>query len=429
MKKRVWLIELNEFNRELIKDCATLFGLENLQKLLQLPMSETHTADHDQTEYLEPWVQWVNIHTGKPSQEHRVKHLGDTPGQELPQLWEKLAEKGLKSGIWGAMNAARSDCEQCLFFMPDPWTFSQEAHPPALNAILNPFRLVAKNYLNHSFKELIQQGFKLLKWSKRERLLGSLFRAVATGALNQFRFKGEPMGWIVPIEAFSFEAFMKMKKIHDPDFSILFINSLAHVQHHHWKDFNYLQNEKMRYCLATLDKIFEKIFAEQKENESLICMNALSQMNTAHELPWVLYRQYDQKKFLKACGMTHVKVESHMTHDAHLFFSDVAACQSAFDLLNRAKVGPYKLFFVEAYPQEPKKLFYKLIVTHELDQEAQIDIDGKTLRFFDYFKPIVRRTGRHIPTGTLLSDYPHFKKKMGNHEVHDAILNLMVDAT
>jgi hypothetical protein len=425
MKKKVLLVEFNEFNRELLKDCAALYGLENIQRLLSLEHSDTVTKDTYESDFLEPWVQWVNVHTGLESKEHQIKHLGDVPRLDCKQLWEALSEKGITSAVWGAMNASKGQADQCLFFLPDPWTFSEKAYPEEVNSLLNPLRYIAKNYLSRSYLSLFSQFSALLKWIKKERLSLSFLATILKMAKSAILHKAEHFTFISHLEAFSADVFFRMKKKYDPDFSVLFINSLAHVQHHHWKDFNYLQNEKLKFSLTIVDEIFGKIFSEMQENELLICFNALSQMNTGHEKPWILYRQYDQKKFLNAIGLNRCQVEPHMTHDAHLFFETEKDLKEGVEILRSAKVNGKSFFHVETYQDEPKKAFYKVIFTDELFQDPEFKIAGKSINFFEFFKPVVTRTGRHIPYGTLFTNAKSFPKKLANHEVYHEILKLL----
>lgn len=64
------LLELNEVNEELLASAARELGLANLQHILGLARTETFTKDTYESNYLEPWVQWVSIHTGLPSSCH-----------------------------------------------------------------------------------------------------------------------------------------------------------------------------------------------------------------------------------------------------------------------------------------------------------------------------------------------------------------------
>ena len=48
---------------------------------------------------------------------------------EFKQFWEILGEKGISTGIWGAMNAKKNDSKMCYFFLPDPWNYSELPYP------------------------------------------------------------------------------------------------------------------------------------------------------------------------------------------------------------------------------------------------------------------------------------------------------------
>ena len=95
---------------------------------------------------LDPWVQWVSIHTGLPAEEHKIWHLGDTSSLSNIQIWEKLSSLGYKTGIWGPMNSRQGNLSNNLFYFPDPWSFNESAYPKKLNSFLSLPRYYSKNY-------------------------------------------------------------------------------------------------------------------------------------------------------------------------------------------------------------------------------------------------------------------------------------------
>lgn len=144
------LIELNEFNRELLQNIATRHGLKHLQRVLGRSRASTFTSDEYDTGFLEPWVQWVSVHTGVPSSRHRVKNLGDVPNLVEDQIWERWSKRGLSSVVWGVMNGNRRNAAACRVFVPDPWTFSEDAWPAEYQGLIGLPRCLAKNYLDFS---------------------------------------------------------------------------------------------------------------------------------------------------------------------------------------------------------------------------------------------------------------------------------------
>ena len=98
--------------------------------------SETISLDKNEHFGLDPWVQWVSIHTGYPHEIHQIDHLADVKNLKYPQIWETLGEKGFSSGIWSAMNSSKNNAKGCCFFLPDPWTYYENASPEKINDFL-----------------------------------------------------------------------------------------------------------------------------------------------------------------------------------------------------------------------------------------------------------------------------------------------------
>ena len=71
------IIELNEFNVELLENNADKFGLKNIRRLLKMPRKNTSCDELKEHHGLDPWVQWVSIHTGVGFNNHKIKHVTD----------------------------------------------------------------------------------------------------------------------------------------------------------------------------------------------------------------------------------------------------------------------------------------------------------------------------------------------------------------
>src|SRR5205823_2905557 len=77
------------------------------------------------------------------------------------------SRSGITSVIWGVMNGDRRSAELCEVFIPDPWTFSENAYPSTYQGLIDLPRYLAKNYLDFS---------KLAAARKGLRLIGTLLR-------------------------------------------------------------------------------------------------------------------------------------------------------------------------------------------------------------------------------------------------------------
>ena len=409
--KKILFLELNEFNLEVLQEGARRLDLKHLQRLLSLHQSVTWTDDVYESDFLEPWVQWVSVHTGIPSSVHQIKHLGDVPHLSTPQFWERLSEMGVSTGIWGAMNASRGHSPSCRFFVPDPWTASENGHPDELNALLDPVRYLSKNYLNRSWITLLSKVKNLIRLFFSNNLGKTLFQELLKLPVQLAKHGFHPYLFICLADYLSTLLFLQYRKQKAPDFSLLFLNSIAHLQHHYW------EGGPIDFGLQNMNRILGHLFASLEAGEIFVVANALSQKHTKDEDPWILYRQIDQVQFLKTVGIDCDQVESLMTHDALLFFSSAEKTREAKKLLEGARIEGKPLFHVETYPQNPQKLFYRIAFTDKIDPIASFDLGEKSYAFFDLFQPIIERTGKHIQTATVLCNEPLFPEKLMNHEI------------
>jgi hypothetical protein len=99
----VVLLEFNELSPSLMYDFMAAGELPNFKKLHD--SSHVYITDaEEQAPNLEPWIQWVTVHSGLPFSEHRVFHLGDGAKLRAPQIWDLLSRAGHKVWVCGSMN-------------------------------------------------------------------------------------------------------------------------------------------------------------------------------------------------------------------------------------------------------------------------------------------------------------------------------------
>lgn len=424
MAKRLLFVELNEFNHRLLIEASEIFNLSNIKRALSLPhQAKTVTEDLYDSGYLEPWVQWVSVHTGRPSSDHKIKHLGDTNFSQGTQIWEKLSEKGISSGIWGAMNATRGSADKCKFFLPDPWTFEEQAYPSEINSFLKLPRYMARNYLKPRFDKLFGAVIQFATFLCTPKAIWTSLCELPTLLPYVIRYRAANFVTYSFAEYLSSIRFFDYWERERPQFSSLFLNLVAHSQHYYWEDKPLEKNDRLRYTFRYLDKILGELFNRVGPDTDILIANGLTQMNTNKEPAWILYRQNDHVACLQRFGLTNVKVEACMTHDAHLFFEDKAAKDRAFEVLQSAKVGDKRLFHVEEYANEPLRLFYMIEFTDPVDATTTVSWSGGNFKMLEEFTPIVRRTAKHVNAGIAIATADILPSKpFPNHEIYNAIL-------
>jgi hypothetical protein len=419
MPRQLLCVELNEFNRQLLEEAAESLNLTHVKKLIALPYeSKIVTEDLYDSGFLEPWVQWVSVHTGVPSTEHKIKHLGDVTLLKHDQIWERLHDQGVTSGIWGAMNATRGRAECCHFFLPDPWTFSEVAVPKEVNNLLDFPRYLARNYLRPNLVLVLKHFMKFAAFACHWDVLKKVLPCLIEFLVYAVRFKAAHFVTYSLAEYVSTIRFFHYRKKFQPQYSSLFLNLIAHAQHYYWYEGPVSKNPRLKYTFKMLDRILGTVFSEIGSDTDVVVTNALSQMNTSHEPAWILYRQKDHGSFLRALGIRFERVEACMTHDAHIYFSSPADRASAEVLLKSVVVNQKPMFSVESYPDQPNKLFYMIVYTDDCGPETVMSGNAKDLKFGDHFVAIVRRTAKHINAATVFASADIFPRKpFYNHEM------------
>lgn len=423
-RRPLLILELNEFNDALLRECAEKYKLKNLQRIFKLKTCYTYTQDQYESDFLEPWVQWVSVHTGKSSKEHCIKHLGDIPSSQYPQIWEVLAENGVKANIWGVLNGERGKrgAENIPVFLPDPWTFSEKGCPDELNALLDFPRYAARNRIKPSIKNLSIHLFSFCRFLLSKGMLLPLIQKAPAVIAQTARFGISAHTGFCLLEYISGLLFIDYYKKTKPQFSILFINSIAHLQHYYWEKNSVSRNARFRYGFSLVDDLIGKVLDNLNPGTQLLIQNGLSQMNTNSEPPWVSYRPIDHEVFLKTVGVEFQSVEPLMSYDALIYFPSSETRERALTILRSAKVVGQPLFHVEEYQEDPKKLFYRLQFTDPVDLSEICEIGEKKIQFGEFFKKIIVRTGKHIPAGNLYTTISDFPNRIENHGVFDEIL-------
>lgn len=222
-------LELNEINFELIQKYIELGYLPNFQKLLdKFALHETTVnLTHEQ---LEPWIQWVSVHTGKSFDEHQVFKLGDiTERDDLRQHWEVLEEQGYSVGAFSPMNAANRT-KDAKFWLPHPFVET----PVSGENWLSNLKSAMKESFNYptptklSTKAKTTLGHILLTKTQKTQWPSYL--------TNAYRSLFKQCHWAkaLIIDRLLADSFIQQWKKYQPDFSTLYMRAGAFFQRHYW---------------------------------------------------------------------------------------------------------------------------------------------------------------------------------------------------
>ena len=414
---KLLVLELNEFNHKILNDYSKKFNFRYIKKILGFHHTKTITkdiylGDNNQYGYLDPWSQWVSIHTLTNSKKHKIKNLGDVPKLKIKQIWE--LKKKINFFIWGPMNASRRGSKNVKLFFPDPWVYSEKAYPKDFNKILEPIKKTIKNRGNINIIEKIIFGYFIIFELIRYLGVFEVFKSIIKTFFDFIKFN-KNFVFFCNWEYLCLKVFIKFIKNKENFISLYFINSLAHVQHHFWYKKKY--SNEISYCLKYLNKMIKHIY--KNKNFKILILNGLSQKNVENK-QLCLYEQKSHSKLLKELGINFQRIEKLMTNDAFIFFKNKKETMKCKRILSSMKFKKRNIFHTEIV--NDKKIFYKTNFIKIVKKNEFISGAGYKLKILDFFNFITLRRGIHIQSGDILSEQKIFPKKIENHEIFKRLL-------
>lgn len=232
--KRVIQIELNEISKPVIDTLIARAKLPNFEKINQ-KWAFYQTISEENYENCEPWIQWVTAHTGKTLAEHQIFRLGDSNHLQHLQIFEALSEQGIQSAIVNSMNVSRRQTRGGFFF-PDPWSSAGDCFPREIKPLWKLIQQAVRRQETEalSLKEIalaIQICFQL-------QIPISTWIKIVNQLIHQ-KFKPQIRWKIVGLfDLFLTEIFKNLLLSTDFGFYSLFLNAVAHYQHHYWRNFD-----------------------------------------------------------------------------------------------------------------------------------------------------------------------------------------------
>src|SRR5688572_21031639 len=96
----VILIEFNELSPELMNRFISEDRLPNFKRFRD--ESEVFTTDaEEEGESLNPWVQWVTVHSGLSAAEHGIQTLSEGHKLKSKAIWDLISDAGYRVWVCG----------------------------------------------------------------------------------------------------------------------------------------------------------------------------------------------------------------------------------------------------------------------------------------------------------------------------------------
>ncbi len=228
----VIMMELNELCPPIIDRMMAAGELPNFKRLhAKSDVHVTWTDDPD----LEPWVQWVTLHTGQVQDLHGAKELDEGHLIKLPRVWDMLGKRGLSSMVFSSMNAAAIPSDK-VFLVPDPWSTRVEP----TDAAWKPFHdFISFNVTEHANKRAKPDRKAVLAFVRfivsRGLSIATVMKTVRQLAAERTSKADVKWGRALILDLMMWDVFEKEYQRRKPDCATFFANSTAYLQHRYWR--------------------------------------------------------------------------------------------------------------------------------------------------------------------------------------------------
>ena len=401
--KKLLLIELNEINFTLIKKYIDKYPEKflNLRNLYNL----NHASTYSEFNYheLEPWIQWVSIHTGKNYREHKIFRLGDMINSNVEQIFEKVEKLGFSVGVMSAMNAKNS-LKNPSYFIPDPWTDTKTDGSFFSNLIKSV--LVQTVNDNSQSKITLKSIFSLLIIFLRYMRIKDYadFIKLAISSIGK--------GWrkALFLDLLIHKIHLQLLKENNPNFSTVFLNAGAHIQHHYLFNSEFsIRTNPSWYINENFDpfremlEIYETIIQDyvSMKNYELIFATGLSQKE--YDKPEIYWRIKDHESFLKKLDLNFKEIHPRMTRDFLIDFDSYEDMEKCYKTLLAIKdKDEEKLFGV--LDKRGNSLFATLTYPNDIKEVVFSGID-ESIDLSDELVFVAIKNGEHSSNGEVFTTF------------------------
>jgi hypothetical protein len=413
------LLEFNELTPVLLDRFMAAGHLPNFKRFYS-ESSVLITDAEESGEQLNPWVQWVTVHSGLSYAEHGVLRLDE--GQKLTRqcVWDVVSAQGKPVLVCGSMNV-RYDKPLNGFVLPDPWSANVEPYPG--NAGLDAyFRFVQTQVQEHTndrvpLKARDYLGFLgfMIRHGLSLDTVVAIIQRLASERLNGGRGKWKRA---VILDKLQFDVFRALYRRHRPAFSTFFLNSTAHMQHAYWRymdpepfKLKPTETERDAYGDAVLfgyremDGILGRFMELAGNDATLVLSTGLSQqpyLDREDSGGKHFYRPKDFEQFLEFAGVRAPhRVAPVMSEEFHVYFDSEADAKDSERKIAALRVNGRPLMKVDRRDQTG--VFAGAGIFDELDDHSILKAeDGRAVEFYDvFYSPDTVKSGKHHPDGAL----------------------------
>ena len=435
MKSSLLLLQLNEINFDIVdKYLANSENNEFLNlKYLKNNFNFFHTFGEGKYKNLEPWIQWTSVNLGKTFDEHKIFRLGDIiKHSSQKQIFETIEEKGFKVGAICPMNT-ENRLVNPSYFIPDPWTETSSDNSKFSNRLSKMLKQsvndnAAGKLTLSSMLTILEILIKTIDFKNTYFLI----KLALSSIINPWK-KSLVLDYIIHM------VHMKFLKKNFSNFSTIFFNAGAHIQHHYLFNSKYINevsknpdwyvksiSDPIEDMLQVYDRIIGNYLKILNGENKLIVSTGLRQV--PYKMVKFYYRLKQHSSFLKKIGVKFAKVLPRMTRDFEIIFENEHDQRNAKIILQNIKCLNNNLNIFGEIEDRNKSLFVTLNYPNEVKKNDYIKINSELkLNFYNEIVFVAIKNGMHDSKGyvfcSLNSGFKTPSEPIHVSKLHDIILD------
>jgi hypothetical protein len=305
MARSVIVLEFNELTPVLMDrfiDEGILPGFKRLRDQSVAAVTDAGEAPPN----LEPWIQWITVHTGLSYAQHKVFALSDGPKLKAPRVWDMVSEAGKKVWVCGSMNAAVEQDNLRGLLIPDPWAVGLDPKPAGkFEDYVHLVRSYVQQYTSEK-SPVTKADF--LRFARFMSTNGLSLKTVMAALRQLASEKGGKLRWrrAAILDRLQWDMFRGNYQQLKPTFATFFLNSTAHFQHYYWRDHSpemfinpptpehvEEHGDALRFGYRMMDQIVQECLELATPDTSIVLCTALGQQ------PLLKYEEMGGKQVFK----------------------------------------------------------------------------------------------------------------------------------
>ena len=421
MSKNFILLSFNELNFDYLKMYNQTRKFKNFNKIID-KINETSCGE--EYKYLEPWIQWPTIYSGKTAKEHSSFRLGDCVKHQKETIFNILEAKGKTVGAISSMNL-KNDLKNPQFFIPDPWTETPPDNSYWSKKISKTINYFVKNNSSFKFdlKLLIDLLLIFLKYAKIKNyfIYIKLF-------LTSF---GKNWRKALFLDLLLNDIYLSNYNKFKTNFSNLFLNGLAHIQHHYFFNSENIDDNKLKnpnwYIGKKYDPlveayyVYDKILGDYLNLKDCNFMLATGLSQIPYDRIKYYYKLINHKVFFDKFGLEYQNIIELMSRDFIIRFKSTEDCIKASKIIVNISDSDNKKLFGDIHIKKDE-LFVSFIYDQKIEDQKINNNNHDEIILKNFVNFVAIKNGMHDERGFVYFDYFEKSKKIKLENIKSEIL-------